>query len=173
MLRFAWGRAHRSASLNALGWALFALAAFLAWPAAGAWGEAVASLFGMSTALLLLTHAAAVTPVSGAKAPNRRVGMLPLKGEPLNLARRLVTFCIVALLAMIVSIGVAIAAKSALILAGAGDANAIVVAFFVMPLTWTTLSLVLLMQEKRARQYWTLLLWAVPGVVAVIAELAA
>lgn len=173
-LRLAWGRMYRSVPLNATGWGLFALAAILAWPAAGAWGEAISASFGMGAALLLLAHAAAVTPaVPGAKASNRRVGMLPGKGEALNLARRFVTFCIVALLAMIVSIGVAIAAKSALALAGASEANAIVAAFFVMPLAWAILAFILLMQERRARQWRLLLLWAVPGIFALFGELAA
>jgi len=155
-------------SWNAGGWGLFALAIVIGWLAAGAWGVAVAALWGMGAAMLLLGHAAVTSLAApGAKPSNRRVNMLPQGGEPLHLVRRIITFLIVALVAMIVSIGLALATRSILLWTGASEANAVVMAFFAMPVAWAFLSYALLMTESRARQWRLLLIYAVPGLIAL------
>lgn len=172
-LRFAWSLPRRSRAWNSLGWGLFALGAVLGWLSAGAWGAAIASLFGMAAALLFLAYAAATAPATTAKASNRRAGALPEGGEPWRIGRRIGTFAIVVLVAMIVSVGLAVAARGLVAWSGAGDANANVASFFVMPLAWTLLAFALLMEERRARQWRLLALCAVPGVLAVVAGVAA
>jgi hypothetical protein len=167
-LRFAWSLPRRSPAWNSLGWGLFALGAVLGWLSAGAWGAAIASLFGMAAALLFLAYAAATAPATTAKASNRRAGALPEGGEPWRIGRRIGTFAIVVLVAMIVSIGLAVAARGLIAWSGGGDANANVASFFVMPLAWTLLAFALLMEERRARQWRLLALCAVPGVLAVV-----
>lgn len=173
-LRFAWSLPRRSIGWNAAGWGLFALAALLGWLGAGAWGTAVASLFGMGAALLLLAHAAMTTRApAGAKASNRRAGALPERGEPWRLGRRIVTFLISGPAAMIVSVGLALAARGLLVWSGAGEANANVASFFVMPLGWALLAFLLLMEVRRARQWRLLALAAAPGAAAMLSGLAA
>lgn len=165
-LRFAWSRPRRSTAWNAGGWGLLALSVLAGWTGAGAWGVAVACLWGMGAAMLLLAHAAWTSPVaSGAKASNRRVNMLPQPGEPLRLGGRILTFLIVAILAMIVSIGVSVALRALLFLSGMSEANAAMMAFFAMPLVWTWLCYALLMEEGRAAQWRMLSIYAVPGLI--------
>lgn len=173
VLRFAWSRPRRSLPWNVAGWGLFGLAILAGWLAAGAWGVAVANLWGMGVAMILLSHAALTSPAAaGAKASNRRVNMLPQGGEPLRLVRRIVTFLIVALIAMIVSIGLAMATRSLLIWFAASEANANVAGLFIMPVAWALLSYTLLMEERRMRQWRLLLIYAVPGILALVTGLA-
>jgi hypothetical protein len=128
----------------------------------------------MGVALLLLSHAAWTSPsVTAARASNRRVNMLPQAGEPLGLVRRILTFLIVAIIAMIVSVDLAVATRALLLWIGASEANAIVMAFFVMPLGWAWLAYALLMQERRALQWRLLLIYAVPGLIMLGTGLAA
>jgi hypothetical protein len=174
VLRFAWSLPRRSIAWNTAGWGLFGLGALLGWLSAGAWGTAVASLCGMGAALLLLAHAAGTTPApANARASNRRAGALPERGEPWRLGRRIVTFLIVVLVAMIVSVGLAVAARGLVAWSGAGEANANVASLFVMPLAWALLAFALLMEERRARQWRLLAIAAVPGALAMISGLAA
>ncbi len=173
-LRFAWSLRKRSPAWNSAGWGLLALGSVLGWLGAGAWGTTVAALFGMGSALLFLAYAAATAPAAAnARASSRRAGALPERGEPWHLRRRIVTFLIVAMVAMIVSIGLALAARGLVAWSGAGDADAIATGFFVMPLAWTLLAFAVLMEERRARQWRLLAMSAVPGVVAVIVGVAA
>jgi phosphoglycerol transferase MdoB-like AlkP superfamily enzyme len=99
--------------------------------------------------------------------------MLPQQGEPLRLGGRLITFFIVALAALTVSVGVAIAVRALMHVVGAREADAIVAALFAMPAAWSVLAFILLIQDRRSRQWGTLLLWSVPGVVVLAAEFAA
>ncbi len=173
-LRFAWSRSRRSVGWNAAGWGLFALGALAGGLSAGAWGVAVASICGMGAALLFLCHAAATSPaVASGKASNRRVGMLPQGDEPRHIWRRVNTFLIVVLVAMVVAVGLAIATRSLMVWAGTGEANANVASLFAMPLAWTLLAYALLMEERRVRQWRLLAIFAVPGVIAVITGLTA
>lgn len=172
-LRFAWSQPTRSMIWNGVGWGLFLVATLSAWGGAGAWGVAMAALWGMGAAMLLLAHAALTAPaIPGAKASNRRANMLPQGGEPKFLWRRIVTFLIVIFAAMIVSIGIGIAARAVALLFSASEANANVIAFFAMPLVWVWLSYALLMEHRRLRQWRMLLLWAAPGLLATILGLA-
>jgi phosphoglycerol transferase MdoB-like AlkP superfamily enzyme len=134
---------------------------------------AVASLFGMGAALLFLAYAAGTAPATANKASNRRVGALPEGSEPRRIGGRIATFLIVVLVAMIVSVGLALTARGLVAWSGAGDANANVASFFVMPLAWTLLAFAVLMEERRAKQWRLLAMSAVPGVVAVIIGVAA
>jgi len=173
-LRFAWSLPRRSRTWNGIGWGLFGLGLVLGWLAAGAWGASIAALAGMTAALLILAYAAATAPAAaGAKASNRRAGALPEGSEPWRLGRRIATFLIVTLAAMIVSVGLAVAARELIVWSGAGEANANVGSFFVMPLAWALLAFALLMEERRVRQWRLLALCAVPGVLAVAAGVAA
>lgn len=90
-LRAAWSRQHRSAPVNAICWGLMFLALAMGWGAAGAWGLAVVSLAATACSFLLLGHAAVTAPVGKLSASTRRVHMLPEKGEPLHLWRRIAT----------------------------------------------------------------------------------
>jgi hypothetical protein len=111
LLRYAWALPRRSPRWTGAGWGLFALSLTCGWKAAGAWGASIAALFGMSMALLLLGYAAATAPrPTNAKASNRRVGALPESGEPWRLGRRIGTFLIVMVAALIVALGLALAA---------------------------------------------------------------
>lgn len=168
-LRFAWSRSRRSLVWTGGGWGLLAFGALAGAIGAGAWGMAVAALFGMGTALLLLTHAAVTSPVAaGAKASNRRAGMLPQGGEPRYVWRRVVTFFMVVFGAMIVAAGLAIAVRCLLAWAGVGEADANVSALFAMPLACTGLAYALLMETRRARQWRLLAMAAAPGLVSII-----
>lgn len=153
---------------------MLATALVAAWFSAGAWGVAVCALWGMGTATMLLAQAALSAPaLPGAKASNRRANMLPQGGEALFLQRRIITFLIVIIAAMLVSIGIGIAARALALLLGAREANANVLAFFAMPLAWVWLSYALLMEHRRAWQWRMLMLWAVPGGLAIIMGLTA
>jgi hypothetical protein len=167
VLRYAWSLPRRSTALNGMGWGVFLAGIIAGWWSAGAWGTTIASLFGMAPALLFLGHAAATAPAANAKASNRRVNMLPEQGEPLHLARRFMTFFIVAIVALIVSVGLGVATHSLMAWAGAAPANSIVAGFFMMPLAWGLLAYALLMEERRARQWALLGILAVPGILAV------
>jgi len=167
-LRFAWSLPRRSKTWNIVGWGLFAVGALAGWLSAGAWGAAIAFLCGMCAALLLLTHAAITAPAGvSAKASNRKAGMLPARGEALHLGRRVATFFIVCLAAMIVAVGLAIATRALMIAAGASEADANVASLFIMPLGWALLACALLMEERRAYQWRLLLICASPGVIAL------
>jgi len=170
-LRYAWSPPRRSTACNGLGWGLLLAGAIAGWWIAGAWGTTMASLFGISAALLFLGHAAATAPAGNGKASNRRVNMLPEQGEPRHLARRFMTFFIVAIVALIVSVGLGVATHSLMAWAGAVPANAIVAGFFVMPLAWGLLAYALLMEERRARQWAMLGILAVPGALALMTGL--
>src|SRR3546814_18496318 len=76
-LRHAWSLHRRSSLWNAAGWGLFLLGVVAGWWGAGAWGVSVASLVGMSAALLILSHAAITSPAADsakARSEERRVG---------------------------------------------------------------------------------------------------
>jgi hypothetical protein len=174
ILRRAWSLPRRSWAWNGTGWGLFALGAVLGWQAAGAWGTAVAALFGMGVALMLLAHAATTAPrTNTGKASNRRVGALPQAGEPWRIGRRIGTFMITIFAAVLVSVGLGLSARGLLAWVGGGEANANVASFFVMPLAWGLIIYALLMEERRARQFRLLAILAVPGVVATVVGLAA
>jgi hypothetical protein len=161
-LRLAWAQANRSPGLNSVGWLLLAAGAITGGGAAGAWGVAVASLFPMGLALLLLGIAAMRSPAGKTKASNRRVNMLPEVGEPRRIGRRIGTFLIVVVAGLVSSIALAVAIRAAGSAIGWSEADAIALAFFSVPLVWSILAFVLLMQQSRKTQTWTLLGTAAP-----------
>jgi hypothetical protein len=174
VLRFAWSLPRRSRIWNGAGWGLFTIGGLFGWLGAGAWGASVASLFGMGSALLFLAHAAATAPTTAdAKPSSRRAGALPEAGEPWRLGRRIATFLLVVLGGMIASTSLAVAARTLLAWSGAGEANANVASFFVMPLAWTLLAFALLMEQSREQQWRLLAMSALPGVLAAVFGLAA
>ena len=173
-LRWTWSLPSRSAAFNGVGWALYAIGAVLGWVAGGAWGVATVSLFGMGAALLCLAVAGLTAPAgSPFKASNRRVGALPGPGERWHLGRRVATFLLIVLAAAIVSVGIALAVRGIVTLLGGKEADALVAGLFALPVAWALLGYALLMEERRMRQWRLLTLWALPGVVATVAGLAA
>ena len=168
VLRASWAQKKRSALLNVLGWGLIALAAVLGWLAAGMWGASVATMVGMGAAGIALAIAGAMAPKGKATASNRRVKMLPEAGEPRQVGRRIVTFLITVPLALIVSIGLAVAARGLADALGASPADSVTLAFFTAPLAWGTLLHVLLIQQRRSGQWLALLVGALPVVPVVL-----
>lgn len=169
VLRIGWGRATRSTPVNAVGWALFMLAAIFGWAGAGAWGTAVTALWGMGAALVALAIAAISAAPGKARASNRRVGMLPEGGEPINLGRRIGTFLISVPLALAVSLGLSVVVFALSDLGGLSKADSIVLAFFATPVFWAIVAHLVLIRQRRKDQWLILAVCALP-VVPVIAS---
>lgn len=162
VLRYAWSLPRRSPLANGAGWALLALSGICAGMAEGAWGIAVAVLCAMLAAFALLALAGMRSPRRAAKASNRGVGMLPKRGEPRRIARRVVTFLLVIVAGFAVSVGLGLAVRGLGGLLGWSEANANVVALYSVPMAWSVLAFVLLMQQTRRSQVLTLLACCVP-----------
>ena len=148
LLRMSWGRPGRAAGLNALGWAALAIGGAVA----GAWGIAVTSLFAVGTAIAILAKAVF-------EHPRRQRPARPLREtEALNgvggtrIGQALATFAIAGPLALVVSVLFALAARLALIAAGAGEANGNVAVLGLVPLVWPILAFVLLITQTRGKQ---------------------
>ncbi len=169
VLRWSWSRKGRSLVLNLAGWGLLLLAAVLGATQAGAWGVAVASLFAMLAAALVLAVAAATAPKGRGKAPKRRVHMLPEAGEPLGIGRRLATFALVVFGGLSASIALAIALRVAALAVGWGEADANAFALVSVPVIWAVIATLLLMQERRHAQFLTLTAAAFPLLPALLA----
>jgi hypothetical protein len=152
VLRLAWGREQRSHLQNAIGWALIAFALVAGWVAAGAWGATVASLFAIGTALAVLGHSAIVSRPVRAKASNRRAGMLPQAGEPLGLSRRFATFLVVVSGGFAAALAVALLGRWIAMTLGVHPANGNAIALFSMPIAWTVLMVVLMMEQRQRRR---------------------
>jgi hypothetical protein len=90
--------------------------------------------------------------------------MLPEAGESRRIGGRLLTFVITVPLALLVSLGLAVAVRGLAGLLGAGEADSIVLAFFAAPLIWGILVHVLLIQQRRRGQWLALLVGALPVV---------
>lgn len=164
VLRLSWGRAQRSAVLNTLGWGLLAASVATGWAFAGAWGVTVASLWAIGAALVVLSIAAWGDTAKGARGSNRRAGMLPEKGEPRRIARRITTFAIVIVGGVAAAIALGITMRGTAVLARANEADANVIAFFAVPLAWSILAVVLLLLQDRKHQ---LMVIAAPIVTSV------
>ena len=116
---------------------------------AGAWGIAVTSLFAVGTAIAILAKAVF-------EHPRRQRSPRPLREtEALNgvggtrIGQALATFAIAGPLALVVSVLFALAARLALIAAGAGEANGNVAVLGLVPLVWPILAFVLLITVWR------------------------
>lgn len=168
VLRLAWSRTKRSAVLNGIGWSLLGGGVAVGGVAEGAWGVAIALLFAMSAAFVVLAVAGARAPERKAKASNLRVGLLPEGNEPRRIGRRIGTFVLTVVAGFAVSVGLGLAVRGVGGLLGWSDANANVVALYCVPLAWAVLMFVLLMQEKRRSQIVTLLGCCVPVVPVLL-----
>ena len=162
VLRVAWARPDRSLPLNLSGWLLMLGGPVCGWAAAGAWGTAVAALFPMAAALLLLAIAAFTSTPSKLKASNRRAGLLPERGEPMRIAGRLLTFVLVGVLAAMLGSGIAVALGALLLLMGMSEANAYALSLQLMPLIWAALAFAVMMQPSRRGQFKVLAFASVP-----------
>ena len=162
LLRLAWAQDRRSHTLNLAGWLLILSGALCGWGTAGAWGLAVTSLWPMGAAFVLLGIAGLRSPPGKTRASNRRVGLVPERGEPLRLAGRALTFVVVAFLAAVLGIGIAVAVAGLMRIVGSAEANAYSLALMMMPLTWAVLAYLLLMQPSRRGQAKVLALASVP-----------
>jgi hypothetical protein len=158
LLRRGWGLSRRSAALNGAAWALLFAGAALGIAGNGAWGAAIVSLFSMGTAALLLAWAAAASRPGKARASDRKAHMLPAKGEPRQIGRRLLTFLVIVPLAMLVSLLVALAARALAELGGWAEADGNGLTLLLLPLLWGILAFVLLMTQRRRTQFAWLLI---------------
>ena len=152
LLRMSWGRPGRASGLNALGWAALAIGVVIGGAVAGAWGIAVTSLFAVGTAIAILA-------IAVFEHPRRQRPARPLREtEALNgvggtrIGQALATFAIAGPLALVVSVLFALAARLALIAAGAGEANGNVAVLGLVPLVWPILAFVLLITQTRGKQ---------------------
>lgn len=162
VLRFAWSLPRRSPAANGVGWGLLALSAIGAWLAEGAWGATIAALCATLAAFVILAEAGIRSPAGRAKASNRRVGMLPQAGEPRQIGRRVGTFLLVIVAGFAVSVGLGLAVRGLGGLLDWSETNANVLALYSVPMAWSVLAFVLLMQNNRRNQIVTLLACCVP-----------
>ena len=162
-LRRAWSLPRRSAMQNGIGWALMLVGAALALAGEGAWGLAVASLCGMAAAALLLAHAGWTAPKGKGRASDRKAHMLPEKGEPRALGRRLLTFLLTVPLAFAASLLAALGVRALAGLAGWSDADGNAMTLLLLPLLWGILAFWLLMLPHRRAQFAWLAIPAATG----------
>lgn len=166
-LRRAWGLPRRSLVQNVIAWALMLAGAMLALVGDGAWGLAVASLGGMATAALLIAHAGWTSPRSKARVLDRKAHMLPEKGEPLRIGRRLLTFLITVPLGFTAALLVALGARALAGMAGWHDADSNAMALLLLPLLWGLLAFWLLILPRRREQFSWLAAPAAAGLVLI------
>lgn len=171
VLRLAWSRARRSMPLNAVGWGLLLVGFVAGWIAAGAWGSSVAALWAMGAAFVALAWSALTAPKGRAPASNRRVGMLPEGNEPRRIGGRLLTFLLVGVVAVLPSVGAALAIGKLGGLLGWSAANAVATALFAMPVIWGLIAYAMLMETGRKGQLKVLALSTIPTWPALAAGL--
>ncbi|WP_404481603.1 hypothetical protein [Novosphingobium sp. BL-52-GroH] len=162
VLRAAWSRPRRSLGLNGAGWGALLVGAACGWASAGAWGVAVAALWAMGAAFLVLAAAGLSSRSGKTPASNRRVGMLPEGSEPLRIAGRLFTFVLVAIVSALLAVGASLAASALGLWAGWGAADAYATAFFLAPLAWGLIAYAVLMQPARKGQFKVLAISSLP-----------
>ncbi|MFC0203845.1 hypothetical protein [Novosphingobium soli] len=162
VLRAAWSRPQRSFILVTLGWGLLLASLVLGAISGGAWGCAVASLWAMGAAFAALAWAAISSPPGKGQASNRRVGMLPGRGEPRRIGGRLLTFALVAVVSALLAIGAALAVGALARAAGWSAANANAMLLFTMPLAWSVIAYAVLVQATRKGQFKALALASLP-----------
>ncbi|WP_221892889.1 hypothetical protein [Parasphingopyxis marina] len=168
LLRLSWGRPKRSPTLNAAGWAALALAMIFGWSDSGAWGSSVTALVAMAAAGLALGLAGAQARPGKAPASNARVRMLPEGSEPRRLLGRSLTFLLVIVAGLFISIGLAVVVRGLAHAAGWGEANANAFALLMMPFLWAVLAYAILIQPRRKVQ-WAILLGSAAPVLLVLA----
>src|SRR3546814_11082993 len=79
--------------------------------------------------------------------------MLPVKGEPRRIGRRLLTFLVTVPLAMLTSLLAALAARSLAGLGGWAEADGNGLTLLLLPLLWGILAFALLMMPRRRTQF--------------------
>ena len=168
-LRLSWGMERRSVAANVAGWLLLLLAAVLAATGAGAWGVAIASLWAMVLAAMLLAMAAWRSERVAARASDRRARMLPQGAGPLHLGQRALTFTMTVPLAMAASLSAAAGLHWILGRLGWQPADAIATALIAVPVVWAILASVMLMQQSRKNQWISLALAASVAAPALLA----
>ncbi|MEX0341503.1 MAG: hypothetical protein AB3N06_02865 [Erythrobacter sp.] len=149
-LRLSWSRTGRSSGLNTLGWAGLAGAGMLAGLAEGAWGIAIAALFAMATAALLLARAALEQPRS-----KRRATHLPraaTEHERADRTRAITTLLLAGPVALAVAVAAALASRSLAIRWPVAEADANVMVLALVPLLWPLLTFAILMVRGRDAQ---------------------
>lgn len=167
-LRYAWSLRRRSRATNGIGWGLLTLATIGAGAAEGAWGVAVAALWAMLAAFAILAVSGIRSPAGREKASSRRTGMLPEEGEPRRIGGRIVTFLLVIVAGFAVSVGLGLAVRGLGGLLGWSEANSNVLALYSVPLLWSVLVFVLMMQRSRRSQILTLLACCAPLLPVVL-----
>ncbi|GAY20842.1 hypothetical protein [Sphingobium fuliginis] len=152
LLRFSWGRALRSAPLNAAAWGLLAFALTMGMAGGGAWGVAMVTLAALAMAFCCLALAAATAPPGKTGASNRRAHMLPEGQEPLRIGGRMVSFLLSVPGAMLVALILGLAARGTARALGAHEADGNVLMLFLMPLLWAVMAMLILLWPQRRRQ---------------------
>ena len=168
MLRWSWGRTHRSALANGLGWGALLLAMIGGGVQAGAWGIAIVSLVGMTAAIVWLGWAAAMSPRGDARASARRVRMVPEAGEPRRIMKRFTTFILVVIGGFAASVALGIAIRAATLGTAWVEADANAAALIAVPLIWGILAAGILMLERRRSQLIVLVATGLPLIPALI-----
>lgn len=163
LLRLAWSKPKRSHALNGSGWILLLAGVVAGGAGAGAWGIAIVSLAAMVAAFVALAAAGLGSPPGRATSSSRRVGLLPEPGEPRRIGRRITTFLLTIVAGFVISISLGLSVRSLGDLLGWSASDANVAALFTVPLAWSVLVFVLLMQEQRRSQIVTLLACCVPA----------
>lgn len=171
VLRVSWSRKQRSRAMNLTGWSLILGAAVYGAAFAGAWGIAAAALPPMSGAFILLAIAAIRSKPGKVRAATRRPSASIAEPAALRLAARGLTFVLVAVLAAAVGMGIALAAGGLVLLVGAGKSDAYATALFMMPMSWSMLAFVLLMQPRRRGQAKVLAIASIPTWPCLVAGL--
>lgn len=144
-LRASWGRPIRSHRLNAVAWSLLLSGLLLGVSGHGAWGLAIAVLAGMAMASLVLCHSAVLSGPGKAKAANRRAHMLPERGEPRHVSRRIGTFLLTVPASLVAAVLIAMGLRALSSQLGWSDVNANVLALLTMPIVWSAMMVQLLM----------------------------
>ena len=163
LLRVAWGRPLRSAPLLCAAWALVAAGLVQGAWANGAWGLSIVSLSAMGAAFAVLALAI-VTSKPGKDRPSERwANILPDGAGSLFIGRRIFTFLLAVPLAMAAALLIALGGRAVAGWSGWHEANANVLAIFLLPVCWAILAFALLMTSRRRFQAMLLIVPATIG----------
>ena len=135
LVRMGWGGRHGVAWA---GWALIAGALAVLVARDGAWGLATGTVAGIGAALAIVAHAGWTAPARARRAP-REAPSIALPRRPGDLARRCAVFLLVVPLSFAAAQWLAYGAQALARRAGAGEADAIVLALFLQPCIWAAL----------------------------------
>jgi hypothetical protein len=173
VLRYAWSLPRRSTGWNGAGWAILIASVLSGWQGGGAWGVSVAALVTMGAASIALAAAGLSAPKRGPKPSDRGAGMLPPRGEPRRIVRRVITFLLVIPGGLAASIGLGFVMRDLGSASHWSEANANVAALYTVPIAWGVLAVILLMQVRRLSQLVTLLACALASAPFLLANVGA